>query len=374
MKRILKDKYEIIDKIEETDKVVVCRARAVSNNKPLIIKLFKRAYSRSQDKISKLTQDTEVQTRLDHPCLLKIYDTDFAGDIFFIAQQGIKGESLFKMVEQGMYLTVPQSINIIMQLGSLLNYAHSERVEFRNIRLSNIIVTSTGKVKVLSFSRPLWDSVKGMDKTRGRSTVQSDVFFLGYILFLLVTGNYPVDSQNKRLKNFAMISPETDDIRWKIDEPAGKNDIARKHLENIIIKAATKNITKRHKTLEKLMKALERHILRFDYNINSSDEDREEKKNREVKNILFTGKTDKHEKKRINSPVKNSDKIKKDPEIEKYISVNALPVQSESDSRMSLIWQSESSGERNIFDRVDPIWLVGIGIIILFLIGLFIKI
>jgi hypothetical protein len=226
-----------------------------------------------------------------------------------------------------------------------------------------------------------------MDKSRGRSTVQSDIFFLGYILFLLVTGRYPVDSHNRSITNFTMISPETDEIRWKIDETEDSAEPARKHLEKIIIKAATKNINKRFKTVEKFMTALERHIIRFNYNVNLTQENQEEINLKEVKEILFTGSlknssktntTDKSDNK-TNAHTKNShtkndnfiNKITPDPEIEKYF--EKAP-KNKDKSNMSLIWHSESHGSRNILDRIDPIWLVGIGIVVLFLIGLFLKI
>lgn len=267
MRRVLKGKYEILEKIEETDKVAVCSARFINSNNPLVIKLFKRGVSGVPARLRNLTEDMETHFKLSHNCLAKLYDMDFAGDIYFVAMEYVKGFTLFEMVESGMFVTVPQAVNIVTQLGSLINYIHTEKVKNRQVKLSNILVTRLGQVKVLSLSRPLSDTVEGVKKFRKAPTVSSDIFFLGYVLYVLITGKYPLDSQNQRIRNFSSIDLDTREIRWRLDELRG-NDAARKALERVLIKTTTRNIAKRFKTIDNCLEALEKHLMIHEYSLN----------------------------------------------------------------------------------------------------------
>lgn len=267
MKRVLKAKYEILEKIEETEKVAVCSARFINSNNPLVIKLYKRGVSGVPSRLRDLTEDMETHFKLNHNCLAKLYDMDFAGDIYFVAMEYVKGCTLFEMVENGMFVTVPQAVNIVTQLGSLISYIHAGKVKNRQIKLSNILVTRLGQVKVLSLSRPLSDMVEGLRKIRKTSSVGSDIFFLGYVLYILISGKYPLDSQNQRIRNFSTVDFDTSEIRWRLDEIRG-NEGARKALERILIKTTTRNISKRFKTIDNCLEAFEKHLFIHEYSLN----------------------------------------------------------------------------------------------------------
>ncbi|PKK91956.1 MAG: hypothetical protein CVV64_00590 [Candidatus Wallbacteria bacterium HGW-Wallbacteria-1] len=391
MKRVLKGKYEILEKIEETEKVVVCLARFVSSNRPLVVKLYKRHYSTSADRLQALTSETETLSRLTHPCLVKVFDMDFVGDIYFVAMENISGVSLFEMVENGIFVTVPQAVNIVMQLGALLTFAQREKVKARSIKLSNILITKLGQVKVLGFSKPFSETVRGIRKTRSHTTVHSDIFFMGYVLYLLITGKYPVDAQNRRVRSLANISIDTDEIRWKLDDPGG-DDIARRNLDRLLLKATTRNIASRYKTVEKFLEALERHVGRYDYMINTEEADAAEESAGEldaVRDILFEAGSGNGEepagssKKQVEADVRAERDSADLNQPSAEVSFESLPgasiaprePQVRSGTGHSLIWQSDQEVRGEYFlSGIDPMWLVVIGVFLVALLGIYWKI
>lgn len=403
MKRVLKGKYEILDKIEETDKVVVCRARFVSSNRPLVVKLYKRHYSSSAERLQSLTSEVETLSRLTHPCLVKVFDMDFVGDIYFVAMENVNGVSLFEMVENGIFVTVPQAINIVMQLGALLTYVQREKVKDRTVKLSNILITKLGQVKILGFSRPFSETVKGIRKIRTHASVHSDIFFLGYILYLLITGKYPLDSENRRVRSLSAISIDTDEIRWKLEDIGG-DEGARKNLERLLLKATTRNIVSRYKTIEKFLEALERHVGRYDYMVNMDEDEAQAETQEEmdtVRDILFTGAGGTEQASAAEASRQGDEAVSQDPrrprqepvpekgagsgfpEQQPEPSAPALPGAAIAPSMSfekkvhdhSLIWQSdlEIKGE-SFLSGIDPMWLVVIGVFVLALLGIYWKI
>jgi serine/threonine protein kinase len=87
---------------------------------------------------------------LDHPNICTIYDLDEVDGVHFIAMQFVEGKNVRQLVA-GRPLELKTTLLIGLQVADALAAAHSRGIIHRDIKSGNVMVTSSGQVKVLDF-------------------------------------------------------------------------------------------------------------------------------------------------------------------------------------------------------------------------------
>lgn len=148
--------------------------------------------------------------RLQHPNIVSVYDTGRDGDIAFIVMEFIQGDDLKNHLDKGKLYTLEQTLAIMSDLLSALDYAHRQNIVHRDIKPANLLIDETGRVKLTDFGvARIQDSG---DATRTQGTVvgtlkymspeqvqglpvdaRADLFAAGIVLFQLLTGKRPFD-------------------------------------------------------------------------------------------------------------------------------------------------------------------------------------
>ena len=228
MKRRIIEHYEVLRKIGAGGSGVVYLATDTLLQRPVVIKLLKRgALSIEQMRTTQL-REARLASAIDHPNVCAIYDVgetraeDVSGkdaDEAYIVMQYIPGKSLDKVISEG-----PASLQLVLsggiQISDGLAAAHNLGIFHRDLKPANVMLTDGGLIKILDFGlarRLNLDEAdfdpsskrtpaEGMTYTArggtiaymapeqfvtGRSSVQSDVFALGLILYELATGRHP---------------------------------------------------------------------------------------------------------------------------------------------------------------------------------------
>src|SRR5437764_4801010 len=120
-------------------------------------------------------------------------------------------------------LTVSESLRILEDCASALTYAYARGVTHRDIKLTNILISSQGNAKLVDFGLAQFyaGSNKEDDKHRAERTVdyaglekgtgvktgdvRSDIFFLGCVLYEILTGRAPIEISRDRHARQAMM-------------------------------------------------------------------------------------------------------------------------------------------------------------------------
>jgi serine/threonine-protein kinase len=196
--------------------------------RPVVLKLLKRgSLSLEQVRTTQL-REARLASAIDHPNVCAIYDvgeaaSDAGGeDEAYIVMQYIPGKSLDKVIAEG-----PASLQLVLsagiQIADGLSAAHQLGIFHRDLKPANVMLTDGGLIKILDFglARKLNLDEADFDPASpgrrmppnpeatytarggtiaymapeqfvtGRSSVQSDVFALGLILYELVSGRHP---------------------------------------------------------------------------------------------------------------------------------------------------------------------------------------
>jgi serine/threonine-protein kinase len=228
MKRRTIGHYEFIRKIGAGGSGVVYLATDTLLQRPVVLKLLKRgALSLEQVRATQL-REARLASAIDHPNVAAIYDVGEAPsesggeDEAYIVMQYIPGKSLDKVIAEG-----PASLQLALsagiQIADGLSAAHQLGIFHRDLKPANVMLTDGGLIKILDFglARRLNMEEADFDPTStgprnpppaeatytarggtiaymapeqfvtGRSSVQSDVFALGVILYELVSGRHP---------------------------------------------------------------------------------------------------------------------------------------------------------------------------------------
>src|SRR3569832_1942296 len=86
--------------------------------------------------------------RLQHPNIVSVYDSDRDGDIAFLVMEYIQGDDLKHHLDKGVRYSLEQSLKMIRDLLSALDYAHKQGIIHRDIKPANLLIEPGGRVKL----------------------------------------------------------------------------------------------------------------------------------------------------------------------------------------------------------------------------------
>ncbi|HEY3134463.1 MAG TPA: protein kinase [Blastocatellia bacterium] len=207
--------YRIVRKLGAGGMGEVYLAEDTKLNRRVAIKLLQQDLIGDEDARKRLVQEAQAAASLDHPNICAIHEVGEAEGQCFIVMQFVEGEMLAERVNAG--LTLEQTLDVAIQIADALSEAHSRGIVHRDLKPQNIMISTSGRVKVLDFglakfSRPdaLLDSQAGTmaltapgvligtipymspEQLEGKpADSRSDVFSVGVILFEMVTGRHP---------------------------------------------------------------------------------------------------------------------------------------------------------------------------------------
>ena len=156
--------------------------------------------------------------RLQHPNIVSVYDSDRDGDIAFLVMEFVQGDDLKHHLDIGDRHTLEQTLGIMADLLSALDYAHRQNIVHRDIKPANLLIEANGRVKLTDFGVARIQDSGDVTRTQGsmvgtlkymspeqvqgqRIDSRSDLFAAGVVLYQLLTGKRPFDGDS----DFAII-------------------------------------------------------------------------------------------------------------------------------------------------------------------------
>lgn len=151
--------------------------------------------------------------RLQHPNIVSVYDSDRDGDIAFLVMEYIQGDDMKHHLDKGVRYSLEQSLKMVRDLLSGLDYAHKQGIVHRDIKPANLLIEPGGRVKLTDFgvariqdsgeATRTQGSMVGTLKYMSPEQVQgqkidsrADLFSVGVVLYQLLTDKRPFDGDN----------------------------------------------------------------------------------------------------------------------------------------------------------------------------------
>ena len=207
-------RYHIVERLSTGTIGAVYKALDTILERPVAIKCVRLdtpGADRTPDEVrERFVREARIVARLQHPNIVTIHDIVATPDRGFIIMEFIEGRTLESLSESEGRVPLSTAIQIMTQLGSALDYAHERNVVHRDVKPSNILVSSSLNVWVadfgiakseLSTNLTMAGGVLGApdymspEQAKGEDVdARSDLFSLGCILFELVAGEKPFRS------------------------------------------------------------------------------------------------------------------------------------------------------------------------------------
>jgi tetratricopeptide (TPR) repeat protein len=248
--------------------VVYLAARADGEfQKHVAVKLIKRGMD-TASVIERLRRERRILAALEHPSIARLLDGGTTSDGRpWIAMEYIDGLPIDRFCNEN-NLTIEERCLLICQVCDAVAYAHRHLVVHRDLKPTNILVTSDGNPKLLDFgiAKLLGESESGGKEplTRGSMmpltpeyaspeqiqgapvTTASDVYSLGVVLYEVLTGERPGRDSKK---------PSTLEAL-----PARTRRRLSGDLDNIVLMALRPDVARRYSSAEQLALDLRRHL------------------------------------------------------------------------------------------------------------------
>ena len=265
--------YRITSKIGEGGMGEVYRATDTKLNRDVALKVLPGAFAADRERMARFSREAQVLASLNHPNIASIYGLEDSDDKHALVLELVEGETLAERVGRG---TVPleESLKIALQMAEALEAAHEKGIIHRDLKPANVKITPEGKVKVLDFGIAKLTGLESGAEVPTRLTVPStpmgtisymspeqalgqgidvrtDVFSMGAVLYELITGRPPFQGETA-----VQILNQT--LNSTPPAPTTVNPEVPLELEQIVLKALSKDVQDRYQSTQELRRDIER--------------------------------------------------------------------------------------------------------------------
>lgn len=261
--KLIGNRYEIIEEIGKGGMAVVYKAKCMVLNRYVALKVLRPEFREDKDFIHRFKVEAQSAGALSHPNIVSIYDVGQDGDLDYIVMEYVEGVTLKQYIDAKGIIPWKEAVDYAAQICSGLEHAHKKGIVHKDIKPHNIIITREGTLKITDF---------GIAKVMSTSTIstggaaamgsvhyfspeqarggyidaKTDIYSLGVLMYEMVTGKLPFDGDSAVA--IAMQHIEKEPIPPKTLNP----DIPQS-LENVILRAMSKEQSSRYESATKMM-------------------------------------------------------------------------------------------------------------------------
>ncbi|MFC5454436.1 serine/threonine-protein kinase [Prosthecobacter fluviatilis] len=233
----------------------VYRARQVSLDRPVAIKILPPEFGRHEDFADRFKSEARAMAKLNHTHIVGVYDFGITKEgHLYLVMEWVEGQTLHTLIQNGS-IPVRKAASLAMQLCDALAFAHHHKILHRDIKPGNIMISEDDQVKVADFglARPITGEVEenpygtpdyAAPEILGKGAVdqRADIFAAGVVLYEMLTGRVP-QQPRRSVTEFAPLSPKWDELidRATHADPARRfQDVGelRAHIAMLINQAA----------------------------------------------------------------------------------------------------------------------------------------
>lgn len=195
----------------------VFRSVHTKTNKVVALKVLRRRYREEPDQVELFLREAHMGEKLVHPNIVRIFDVSDDIRAPYMVMEFVEGQTLREFLKVRKRLDVATSVNLMIDVASALDYARKMGITHRDMKLSNVMIASSGKAKLVDFglatmseasddklvAAPNARSIDYVALERGtgvkKNDHRSDIYFAGCVFYHMLTGVAPLVETRDRL-------------------------------------------------------------------------------------------------------------------------------------------------------------------------------
>jgi eukaryotic-like serine/threonine-protein kinase len=279
--------YELLEEIAHGGMGIVYRARQLSLNRVVAVKMILAGPFATDEFIKRFQAEAQAAANLQHPNIVAIHEVGEHEGQHYFSMDYVEGQSLASLVRDGP-LPAARAARYVQIIAEAIHYAHQRGILHRDLKPSNVLIDGTDQPRITDFGLakrlvlPLGGGGKSLASTdagpsedltltgqvlgspgylppeqatshRGDMGPPSDVYSLGAILYHLLTGRPPF--QGETLTEMLEQVLNTEPVRPRLLNPSIPRD-----LETVCLKCLEKSSARRYPTAQALADELGRFL------------------------------------------------------------------------------------------------------------------
>lgn len=261
--------YRIIQQVGEGGMAKVYKAYQPSMERYVALKVLPSHYAEDPQFVERFIREARTIARLEHKNILPVYDFGEEQGITYLAMRYVEGGTLKELLTKGR-LSLGDTLDLMTQICSALDYAHRRNVVHRDVKPSNVMLDDEGApylmdfgiAKVLGTGGDLTATGAAIgtpaymapeQAVGGKVDGRTDIYALGVVLYEMVVGRVPFRADTPMAVLMAHLReplPLPSQVAPGIAEP----------IEAVIIKALAKEPNDRYQTANELAHALQQAV------------------------------------------------------------------------------------------------------------------
>jgi len=200
--------YEILERIASGGMGAIYKARQLSMNRIVALKVLKKGELSDELPLDRLRREALIIARMDHPNIVKGIDMGETDRYYFFAMDFIEGVSVKERLDLHGAMIEAEAISIVHNVAKALHYAFNQKLIHRDIKPGNILLSDDGHTKLTDLGLAKGESDLAITKEGSvvgtpqyispeqaknpkAVDIRSDIYSLGATFYHMVTGRLP---------------------------------------------------------------------------------------------------------------------------------------------------------------------------------------
>jgi serine/threonine-protein kinase len=197
----------------------VYRAVHKKTGQVVALKVLRKRYSDDPEQASSFYQEGERGRQLKHPNIVPIYEVHSQKNHHFIVMEFVEGQNLRDFARVRGKIDPEEATRIMIDVTEGMHYAHSRGIFHRDLKMSNVLISSRGQARLIDFGlaaaesradddegpNPRTIDYAGLERATGvrKDDSRSDIYFLGCIFYNLLAGKPPLQETKDRIQRLS---------------------------------------------------------------------------------------------------------------------------------------------------------------------------
>jgi len=184
------------------------------------VKVLRNRYTDDMGTRERFMREAQTVMKLRHPNIVPIYEVENHRGRIYMVMDFVEGQNLREFVRAHKRVALMTALEITRDVFNGLAYAASQGVSHRDIKLSNVLLSSSGRASLVDFGLAAADDQEessggfynprsidyaGLEKATNapRTDKRSDIFFVGCNLYHMLCGDAPMEETRERMKRMS---------------------------------------------------------------------------------------------------------------------------------------------------------------------------